>query len=157
MRKLILVKYNNYADGHITPEDRKQLRHLLPKLELIIREQEVKLAVDHNRCAEETGDFLRSALKLYRPFSFAEFYNKTKEGRVPNVVIASKFFIQLGDDVDCLVVVVSRAYIDTVPLYFVTTALQSGDTGTVLRLGDGRAYVIDCSGGFVPSHVSTFF
>ena len=130
MKQLILVRYGQYENGHLTKEGREVMMQAGEKIQPLISNCSFKLlAADTARAiesAEVIGEMINKNVDIY-----TELYAAEEDGRLPACEAAQKLLSELGNDCDIIVAIVSREYIETLPSYLLKKEMK-----TTLNRGD---------------------
>lgn len=135
MKQLILVRYGQYDNGHLTDEGVNTMTLAGSILKPLISNLTVRVVAAETRRAIESAEIVGSMINK-KVESYSQLYAAEEEGRLPDCETAKKLLLELGDGYDCVVAIVSREYIETLPSYLLNKELQTS-------LDRGECLVID--------------
>jgi hypothetical protein len=138
MEKLILVRYGQYENEHLSDDGRETMVMASRKIgPLIYSKKFIVVSADIPR-AVESAQILAEQLHGPQVQSFSEFYAAEEDGYLPDIQKAVKLMIALGQDCDILIAVVSREYIEAIPNHVLPHL--AGEKNTLNR---GEIFVLD--------------
>jgi phosphohistidine phosphatase SixA len=140
MKQLILVRYGQYKEGHLTEEGVETMMRAGEKVQPFISGRSVRLlAAETPRAiesAEVIGEMINKSVEVY-----SELYAAEEDEKLPDCELAENLLVELGHNCDVLVAIVSREYIETLPSY-----LLKKDLKTSLERGDCLVIDFDTNG-----------
>lgn len=130
MKQLILVRYGQYNDGHLTEEGVETMMKAGQKIMPLVSTANVELiAAETSRAVESAEVIGRMINKPVRAYS--ELYAAEEDNLLPNCKTAEDLLLKIGEVCDVVIAVVSREYIELLPSYLLKkeleTSLERGD------------------------------
>lgn len=145
MKKLILVRYGNWENGHLNTEGKLVMAAAAQKLEAFATGSFAVVAAQVDR-AVESARIIAAHLGL-APASvktFPELYAAEEDGNLPHVETAAEVITKFGSQYDTVIATISREYIETLPAYVLKNILHSDAAlPEPTRLNRGELLVID--------------
>lgn len=136
MKELILIRYGEHTDGHLNDQGRETMGMVAEKIKPVIEGKKVLIVCAKVVRAEEGALVLSQLIGVPSPSSYDELYSAEEDGKLPDVPIAAELINRLGEDVDVLIVIASREYIEQLPSYIL-------NGGEPTNLDRGEVLVID--------------
>ena len=135
MKKLILVRYGQYENGHLTPEGTKVMTHSGERLKLFVEENKVAVVASSTPRAFESGKIVADILGTELLVNDS-LYAAEEDGKFPDNMQAKEFVESFEDTVEVLIAIASREYIETLPAYIL-------EQPTETHLERGECLVVD--------------
>mgnify|MGYP001007827864 CR=1 FL=1 len=136
MKKIILVRYGQYENGNLTEEGINTMTETAGRLKVSgLDKSSVVISSETPRAfqsAKVISEILESKFLVNNSFYAAE-----EDGVFVDNAKAAQFVNTFSSDVDNLIIVASREYIESFPAYFLETKENT-------RLERGECLVIDC-------------
>lgn len=140
--KLILVRYGQYQDGHLSHEGVVTMQaaadrianHLVSIAPLIISAPTPR--------ATESASIIGKKFGMIESRQCEEIYAADEDGLLPDCKIASDLVLNLGNEHSVIVAVASREYIETLPQYIFKNIFGI-EGGFDTKLERGEALVVD--------------
>jgi len=110
--KLILVRYGEHQNGHLSEKGKKEMFLVAEKLESLVKNKKCCIICAKIPRAVESGEIISKKLNLSPVKSFAEFYAADEDNIPINVNKAKEVLDNLGKEFDVVVAVISREYIE---------------------------------------------
>jgi phosphohistidine phosphatase SixA len=135
MRKLILVRYGQYENGHLTKEGIKVMTRAAERLSMFIGDGEVTVVASVTPRAFESGQIIAKTLGVELLVNDS-LYAAEEDGKFPNNMQAKEFVESFGNDDGILVGIASREYIESLPAYILEQSIET-------HLERGECLVVD--------------
>lgn len=135
MKTLVLIRYGEYQNRHLTPEGINQMTHSAKKLSIFSADKKLVVA-SHTPRASESGKIIAEILNTELVINDI-FYSAEEDGLFPDNDRALEFIKNLNNDVDVLVAIASREYIETLPEHILNTSTKTS-------LERGECLILDC-------------
>jgi phosphohistidine phosphatase SixA len=135
MKNLILIRYGQHQNGHLTPEGVKVMALAGARLKLLIEGKATVVIASSTPRAFESGKIIADILKSELTID-ESLYAAEEDGKFPDNTQAKAFVENFGNNVDVLVAITSREYIETLPAYILEQPLNT-------NLERGECLVID--------------
>ncbi len=130
MKQLILVRYGQYENGHLTTDGKATMEIAASRLQPLVKDLKNRLLSASTPRATESAQILSEVLGA-KVEAFPALYAAEEEGNLPDCNAASELIFKLGESYDCIVAVISREYIEALPSYIlkkdVKTKLERGE------------------------------
>lgn len=141
MKQLILVRYGQYEDGHLTDEGVETMIKAGAKIMPLVPDLVVRLVAAETfraiESAEVIGNMISKSVEVY-----SELYAAEEDDRLPNCNAAEELLTELGNNCDVIIAVVSREYIETLPAHLLRKEIQTSlNRGDCLIIDFGREEV----------------
>ncbi len=130
MKQLILVRYGQYEDCHLTEEGVETMSLATERLLSFVLDKKVRILAAETERAIESAQIIGN--RIIKPVEiYEELYAAEEEGNTPDLEQAKNLLLELGRDCDVIVAVVSREYIESLPGYLldeeIETSLNRGE------------------------------
>ncbi len=135
MKQLILVRYGQYENGHLTEEGVSSMSRATERLRSYILGKKVYLLAAAVPRAMESCEVIGDRFDL-KVKAFPALYAAEEEGIFADCENVNKLLLSISDTCDVVVAVTSREYIETLPSYIVKKEIKT-------ELGRGECLVID--------------
>lgn len=117
IQELILVRYGQYQDGHLTLEGKKTMREAAGRIESYLEKREAVLISAPTPRATESANIIAEKLMIAEAQVRPEIYAADEEGILPDCAVATELILSLGELHPTIIAVASREYIETLPSY----------------------------------------
>jgi phosphohistidine phosphatase SixA len=135
MKKLILVRYGQYENGHLTQEGIRVMTLSGERLKQFVEENKVVVVASSTPRAFESGKIVADILGTELLVNDS-LYAAEEDGKFPDTVQAKEFVESFEDTVEVLIAIASREYIETLPAYILDQSIET-------HLERGECLVID--------------
>lgn len=135
MKKLILVRYGQYENGHLTEEGIRVMNLSGERLKLYVEENKLAIVASSMPRAFESGKIVADILGIELVVNDS-LYAAEEDGNFPDTTQAKEFIESFGDDIEILVAIASREYIETLPAYILDHPIET-------HLERGECLVVD--------------
>jgi phosphohistidine phosphatase SixA len=135
MKKLILVRYGQYENGHLTQEGIRVMTLSGERLKLFVEENKVVVVASSTPRAFESGKIVADILGTELLVNDS-LYAAEEDGKFPDNMQAKEFVESFEDTVEVLIAIASREYIETLPAYILDQSIET-------HLERGECLVID--------------
>lgn len=142
MKKLILVRYGNWENGHLNEEGKQTMADTAQKLEPFVVGSFIIIAGAVDR-AIESANIIAKHFTLPPVQSFPELYAAEEDGNLPDLTAATNVITQLGSQYDTVIAVVSREYIESLPAHILHNVLSLETPTEPTNLDRGELLVLD--------------
>lgn len=130
MNKLILVRYGQYENGHLTKEGVDTMTLAATRLKEYVSGKQVSYVSAKSDRAYESICVI-SGIYSSKASVYEELYAAEEDGVLPECEKAARLLKTIGAVCDVVVAVVSREYIETLPSYLLgkktKTSLERGE------------------------------
>ena len=130
MKNLILIRYGQHQNGHLTPEGVKVMALAGERLKPLIEGKMIAVIASSTPRASESGKIIADILKVELTINDS-LYAAEEDGKFPDNAKAKAFVENFGNNVEVLVAITSREYIETLPAYILeqplSTLLERGE------------------------------
>lgn len=151
MKKLILVRYGSWENGHLNEEGKQTMADTAQKLESFAVGSFVVIAGAVDR-AIESANIIAAHFGLPTVQSFPELYAAEEDGHSPNLAAATQVITQLGSQYDTVIAVVSREYIETLPAHILHNVLGVERPAEPTNLDRGELLAVDYEAKTITIH-----
>ncbi len=136
MEKLLLVRYGEHEDGHLSIEGMKMMISVSEKIKSLIKDEIFcVISADIDR-AIESAKIISKQLGTNSVQTFHELYAAEESGIAVNLEAALKVINSAGEKCDMLIAVVSREYIESLPNYILHNLGSKESIETHLNRGE---------------------
>lgn len=141
MNRLILVRYGEHTDGHLSEEGKQTMVLVSEKLKPFVQNEKVCIICAKVPRAIESAEVISTSLNVSPVRSFEELYAAEEDGVSIDLETANKVMNEAGAECDIVIAVVSREYIEALPNYILQSlgVQKTGET----RLERGEVLVLD--------------
>lgn len=142
IQELILVRYGQYQDGHLTLEGKKTMREAAGRIESYLEKREAMIISAPTPRATESANIIAGKLRIAEAQGQSEIYAADEEGVLPDCAVATELILRLGERHLTIIAVASREYIETLPAYILENVFDMNMKKATL-LERGEALVVD--------------
>lgn len=151
MKKLILVRYGSWENGHLNEEGKQTMTATAQKLEPFAAGSFIVIAGAVDR-AVESANVIATHFNLPTVQSFPELYAAEEDGHLPNLAAATHVITKIGSQYDTIIAVVSREYIETLPAYILHNTLGVEAPTEPTHLNRGELLILDYEAKTITIH-----
>ena len=141
MKYLVLVRYGHHAGGYLTEEGKRSIFTAAEKLKTFVGNKKIIVIAPALPRAFESGQIIANSLDAKLLINDS-LYAAEEDGKFPNNNKAKEFVESFKDDVELLIAIASREYIESLPSYLLS---QNLDT----KLDRGECLILDFNKGIV--------
>lgn len=137
MKKLILVRYAEYINGHITEQGIRTMQQLAEQFEPFVINSTIHIIAAEVDRAVESTNILAQELGVGTIKKSQSLYAAEEDGKEPNLREAAVIINEFGESCDIVIAVLSREYIEILPHYLLPQAPEK------VTLQRGEAIIIN--------------
>jgi phosphohistidine phosphatase SixA len=123
MQRLVLIRYGSHQDGHLTEEGKLAMVKAANNLRPYLTGKSFVVLASTSPRAAESGEIVAKVLGSDLHMSDA-LYAAEEEGIFPDTAKAATV-LQDFNDIDTVVAIASREYIETLPSYLINKTLET--------------------------------
>lgn len=132
MKQLILVRYAEYKNEHITEQGTQTMQKLAEQLKPFVVTTTTHIITAEVDRAVESANILAQELSVSTIKRSVSLYAAEEDGKEPNLEKAAAVINEFGESCDKVIAVLSREYIEVLPHYLLPHApekitLQRGE------------------------------
>ncbi len=142
MKKLILVRYGEWQNNHLSEEGIRMMSSTAERLKTALQGLTFCIISAEIPRAIESAEILAKFLTAPAVEKYPELYAAEEDGRLADPAAALNIITSVGQHYDVVVTVVSREYIETLP-QFIFTYVFAGQKLPKAQLDRGEALIID--------------
>ena len=136
MKKLILVRYGEYDNGHLSESGIQTMILAAEKMKSIVHDQNALIISAQIPRATESAEVISKHLNIHPVQNFIELYAAEEDGVCLNIDMAMNVINSVGKEHDIVIAVTSREYIETLPNYILKSLGSKQTIETHLSRGE---------------------
>jgi len=112
--ELILVRYGEHEDEHLSDKGKEAMLLVAKKLEKLVKDKKICIVSANIPRAVESAKIISEIIKVSPVEAFDEFYAAEEKNIYTDISRATKIFDSLSKKFDVVIAVISREYIEKI-------------------------------------------
>jgi|GEM_PF-1437793 len=142
MKKLILIRYGEWHDQHLSEEDKRSMLSTAERLKYYLQKQTFCVVSANVPRATESAEVIAKFLNAPSVKNFTELYVAEENNQLPDPTMAMKILNTVGESYDTVIAVISREYTETLPEYISVNIFNFLNIPKI-KLKRGEALIVD--------------